>query len=104
MNVDFNNYVISIKRGKSEGIGMVTTVIFRNYGFMNDDMTNTEKVRIMRDRKSNSWNLYFHKYDKNLSELLEQPVYEIKASSNAINVKGNLRDIISDIDIGMYSY
>ena len=54
MNVDFNNYVISIKRGKSEGIGMVTTVIFRNFGFMNDDMTNTEKVRIMRDRKSNS--------------------------------------------------
>jgi len=103
MKFETKNLVISTERIQSLGIGMVTSVIVARYGLIKDDVANTEKVRIMRNRKSTGWNMYFHKYDEELSGILEKPSYEISASDSVKNVKGSLRDIVSDLDDGLYS-
>ena len=103
MKFDTKNHVISTERSQSLGIGMVTSAIVTRYGLNKDDVTNTEKVRIMRNRKSTGWNIYFHKYDEVSSGIFEKPSYEIRASDVVTNVKGTLRDIVSDLDDGLYS-
>ena len=80
---------------------MVTTVILKKHSFI-EDPSKTEKVRIMRSKKG-GWDLFFHKYDQEISEILDRPSYEIAASDRDLNVKGSLKELLSDFDDGLFS-
>lgn len=102
MNFQPTNHIVSINRKKSIDDTMVTHVVVRKHSIV-PETAPTVKFRIFKDRKAKNWNIMVHKYDDKISELLGEDAYEIQASQHFNDNEGSLRELLKDIDDGVFS-
>lgn len=102
MNFEPKNHIVSIERIKSVDNTMVTHVIVLKNSILSS-MAPTVKIRIMKDRNTKKWNMFFHEMKDEPSDIFGDDCHEIKSSKCITDNDGTLRELLKDIDDGVFS-